>query len=497
MCIHIGTKGKTCDETITQRFYLSQAYYHCDQLDSIGSTVDLLQYLLQQPTLSEIMYKKVLDHLEQVWIKFQKKMLPWHLRRIIAILISCCLAFEKRVAPTDASLLTYPWILFHRIMMDIEDSDDELTTPHSILVLKLAHEILGRYKKCTVENGRFLRYTLQVLLGSEKYLEYAESDEVIEHSLFCLYGYGRAKTKAIRDHCANPQPLIWAQCASLYKYLRPEKLPEFDSYFGITSETRAIFYGMCAAVPEKLRPRSRFAELESWQAGKLQKVLEETPDWGDMKEMCDLYYLMGDFHFKSKEWESAIEYYMYDIALNGERFDSWAAMALARAEQVNLDSDNSLNIEEVISAADSAIRSFRRALALEPENMKIRIEFGSFVYSMHSFCSRAIKGRSDLLDLTTFALLEEKKDAFLTDAKKCFEPVVHGDCPGDDMEGWLHHYMLGKVLEKAQPEEFPKFCKQYLKSAELLAKSAAPFPLKINYYNPPDLALEAIEMHYR
>lgn len=47
-----------------------------------------------------------------------------------------------------------------------------------------------------------------------------------------------------------------------------------------------------------------------------------------------LYYLLGDFYFKSKEPTKAIKFYQLDLVLNSNRLDSWAGLALAKMSQM-------------------------------------------------------------------------------------------------------------------------------------------------------------------
>ena len=51
-------------------------------------------------------------------------------------------------------------------------------------------------------------------------------------------------------------------------------------------------------------------------------------------EMPDLFYYLGDFYFKNKEFSKALKFYMHDVSINPDRFQSWAAMALARGSRL-------------------------------------------------------------------------------------------------------------------------------------------------------------------
>ena len=44
----------------------------------------------------------------------------------------------------------------------------------------------------------------------------------------------------------------------------------------------------------------------------------------------DLFYYLGDYYFKNKEFTKALKFYMHDVSVKPDRFQSWAAMALMR-----------------------------------------------------------------------------------------------------------------------------------------------------------------------
>lgn len=50
--------------------------------------------------------------------------------------------------------------------------------------------------------------------------------------------------------------------------------------------------------------------------------------------MEDLFYFLGDFYFKNKEFGKALKFYTHDVCVNPNRFQSWAAMAFTRASRL-------------------------------------------------------------------------------------------------------------------------------------------------------------------
>jgi len=50
--------------------------------------------------------------------------------------------------------------------------------------------------------------------------------------------------------------------------------------------------------------------------------------------MDDLFYYLADYYFKNKEFNKALKFYMHDVSINPNRFQSWAAMAFTRASRL-------------------------------------------------------------------------------------------------------------------------------------------------------------------
>ena len=139
-------------------------------------------------------------------------------------------------------------------------------------------------------------------------------------------------------------------------------------------------------------------------------------------------------------------------------------------------------------------RCFERALRLEPTTTKLWIEFGHFVYNISSSASRFRK--TALFNTSTEFKI--KSEDMIKIARNCFECALNSD---SSEELWLPYYMLGKVMEKSS-----KICGasalfaalKYYEWAELcLYVDGTSYPKKIQYYNPPYLAVEALEIHYR
>lgn len=88
--------------------------------------------------------------------------------------------------------------------------------------------------------------------------------------------------------------------------------------------------------------------------------------------------------------------------------------------------------------------------------------------------------------------MEGRRDSMLETARHCFTSAAR--CEGDgDEEEWLIHYMLGKVAEKQQQPP-TVYLLHYRQAGHYLHEEAARYPKKIHYHNPPELAMEALEV---
>lgn len=172
--------------------------------------------------------------------------------------------------------------------------------------------------------------------------------------------------------------------------------------------------------------------------------------------------------------------------------------------------------------------SYQRASELEPGHSLIWIEYGTFVYMMHSFCSRVLKQDAHKLSMEKFEVLETRKDSMLELAAHCFLSAnrLLNEPSGQQDDRWLTYYILGKIAEKKNDDP-PVFLEHYHKvSREIVPMSAdfienyffsnnshfkliffqaslllyenkASYPKKISYSTPLNLSVEALEVHYR
>ncbi|KAM4576045.1 calcineurin-binding protein cabin-1 isoform 2-T2 [Odontesthes bonariensis] len=419
-----------------------------------------------------------------------------------------------------------PWIILYRIIkheeaafdcmlrqhMSLDDDEDEPDTPmlpSSLMLLNTAHEYLGRRSLCCSSDGALLKFFVRVLekefatstsVDSHPYKE--ELEMALEQCFFCLYGYPSKKSKAryLEDHSSPQVELLWGDALFMFQYFKPKSLPEFDSYktSTVSAELANLLRRFSGIAPTSDTPILTMDEVAAYIEGMTEKApclpVGSVPAPPITNE---IYYLLADYHFKNKEQSKAIKFYMHDICVCPNRFDSWAGMALARASRIQekLNSNELKSDVPIWKHSQAVLNCFKRALEIDLSNLSLWIEYGTISYALHTFASRQLKQWRNELPPEVVKQMEERRDAMLETAFQCFQGA--SGCEGDsDEEEWLIHYMLGKIAEKRKkpPVEYMHL---YKKAAHYLHEEAARYPRKIHYHNPPDLAMEALELHFR
>ncbi|KAG8597179.1 hypothetical protein GDO81_002185 [Engystomops pustulosus] len=437
-------------------------------------------------------------------------------------LIDCSMAVqEEGKEPSLSSVL--PWIILHRVIKHEEETlhsmcqhtdfkeEDSGTPllPSSLMLLNTAHEYLGRRSWCCNSDGALLKFYVRVLLKElalstkEDYHPFKEELETaLEQCFYCLYGYPSKKSKAryLEEHSVQPVEMLWKDALILFDYFKPKSLPEFDSYktSTVSADLANLLKKMSTIIPPSDKPKLSMDSVAAYIEGTSSKVPQLPEGAEDSPEVLnEIFYLLADYHFKNKEQSKAIKFYMHDICNCPNRFDSWAGMALARASRIQdkLNSNELKNDGPIWKHATPVLNCFKRSLEIDATNLSLWIEYGTMSYALHSFASRQLKQWATELSPEAVAHLKERRNSMLETAKQCFTSASL--CEGDgDEEEWLIHYMLGKICEKQKvaPE---LYLQHYKQAAHYLHEEAARYPKKIHYHNPPELAMEALEVYFR
>ncbi|GBN00302.1 Calcineurin-binding protein cabin-1 [Araneus ventricosus] len=417
----------------------------------------------------------------------------------------------------NASLLVVlPWITLYHLILNEENRTpkkasnvDLLNTsmPSSLMLLFSAHEYLGRRSWCTAADGLLLFHIINVCMTElqdntgKSYLYKEELEAGLEQCIYCLYGHPHKRTRAkhLQEHNARQIPLTWEKACLIFQYFKPNVLPEFDSYrtSTVSAELESLLKRISALVPPDEDPTNRVDNYTAYIEGVTEKCPEAPfKDKTVSPVVKDLYYLLGDYYFKNKEFSKAIRFYLMDICINPDRQDSWAGMALSRSSQLDqkLNSYELRNESTIYRKSAAALKCFEHSLELDPTTTSLWIEHGSLAYILHSHASRQLK--QDAVCEELYELLKKKKLEMLQVAEKCFRAANHCDDGGEPEEAWLHHYMLGKNCEK-KGEGPAVYMDHYQKALMYLHEDFARYPQKIQYHNPLELSVEALEVYYR
>lgn len=382
-----------------------------------------------------------------------------------------------------------------------EELMEESTVDKMDQFFELGHQTLGKKFCCTIDKGEFLMLHVKHLLDERDNFEERE----LLGSLNCLFGYPSKRPAAVVGHKAQRVPILWDYAEIIYHYLAPEQLPTYMSLLrkaGISSELEPMFREIATAVPEDLNPNKEVSKIENF----IDKGAPfECPSMKRDDVTKDMFYFLADYYFKNKDFSRAKQFYHYDLVNNPDRFDSWAASGLIRANGIDKAlSEGNITTEDFIGGpfhdlADSAIRCFEQATKLRPNEAKatLWIEFGNLTYNLTSLASRLYtyddfqaemddKGAAD-----DTSKLEARHKHLYNLAKNCFKSA-NSLCQSEEV--WLHYYMLGKIYEKVDAFRALEY---YSKADSQLFHEGASYPRKILYHNPPELAYEAMEVHYR
>ncbi|XP_076807625.1 calcineurin-binding protein cabin-1-like [Clavelina lepadiformis] len=406
------------------------------------------------------------------------------------------------------------WIILYKILKYEERQLDLLTSglPDSFHMLHTAHEWMGERGLCCSLGGALLRFSVSEVKERFPRVEapgVKEELKIFQEQCFaCMFGFPvKNKMKKIQDHGVKQLPLTWADGVALIKYFQPEVLPEFDSFKAstVSLELTQLLLRIVQLTPNNVQlliPNSE-ADVNAYIEGgcDVSMTLQPSPESRDLHFLGNAYYLLADYYFKNNEMNKGVKYYLHDIRINPDRFDSWAGLALSRSSQT----DERLRLCESKKPQHkmkesgterrgvAAMACFKRALSLSTNSEKLWIEYASLAYWMHSMYSRKQKRRR------IFSVEDDKKrQEMLKISRMGFERVL--ECEGEEVleEEWFLNYMLGKIAEK-EGKPIQVYLRFYQTAAQQLHLRHAKYPKKIQakYGSVNELSIEALEIHFR
>uniref|UniRef100_A0A8D8PYN5 Calcineurin-binding protein cabin-1 n=2 Tax=Cacopsylla melanoneura TaxID=428564 RepID=A0A8D8PYN5_9HEMI len=417
-----------------------------------------------------------------------------------------------------------------------EKTQDDLyfrTAPYSTRLLFIAHEYLGKRAWCCHENGVLLFKIIDVV--TEDYIKYntlanlenAHFHEFLQHIdqvFYCLYGHPASKQCVrnyikqkyyLQSHNALGVAFTYERAKQIYFFYKTNKVAEYDTLsknFSISFDVETLFRNIIREIPDKEKPDKYIDQVYDGikKSSSFSQIFSGV-ERHLCKELRDIYYYIGDYHFKNKVFNKAIQYYLLDICVNHYRVDAWAAMTLSQQKDIEtiLNSGDTIDASEMVTSSCLwTMNSFKitSSLKCKPPILTIFIEYGTFAYTIAAFCSRRIKCESVVGDMSLeqFTALEKLKTELLSTCKENFikaTQVLEKHFKYNQVENdekWLHLYMLGKYYEKTDSAD-PKSClNNYYQAFETLRiQNGALYPLKVNYSEPQTGAVESLELFYR
>ncbi|XP_059614787.1 calcineurin-binding protein cabin-1-like [Phlebotomus argentipes] len=440
--------------------------------------------------------------------------------------------FEKSSTQVHTINFKIPWILLHAFVQREEDrqhavakkmksssdtsdqEDEEESMPNSVLIFFTAHEYLGKKFWCTKDGGQLMSYALDIVvpLIRSPILEPFRDIvmEYVEQLTYCLFAYPpkRARSRHIEEHESTQSELTWEKAMQLFEIYRPDNLPEFDSYKvdSITTDLEQLFQRILALTPKDINILAAANTIKEFINGDSTTLPEYSLVSAFPMRVASIFYLLADHYFKNRDFTKSIRYYIQDLALNPCRFDAWAGLALSKATKLEtkLNSCIPFNTKDFLIQSEETLRCFQQCIKLNETHIAVWIEYGTFAYTLHSYCSRNLKQTSETLSMERFAFVEDRKEQCIKIAYDCFHTVemlkhvdeMKGNAEESHEEKWLYHYMLGKVSEKRK-EQPSVYLDHYMKASKYLYDSNATYPIRISHSNPQNLSVEALEIFYR
>ena len=410
-----------------------------------------------------------------------------------------------------------------------KSSKDENELPQSLQLLISAHEHLGRKSACCNDNGILLLELLKEIDSCMKIKEATmqskrvcklvlrELSSELEQCFNCLYGFKKTRgggRKGIQDHnVAVPIPLTWEYAKFLYSFYKPAQLPEIDlKTHTITMEVQNIFQRIVTVVPQNQIEIFTYDKLQTYIDGKEAELEYDKDKERKATGIDDMFYYLADYYFKNKEFSKALKFYMHDVTINPNRYQSWAAMGLARAQRL----EEKINTCEICSEGPirkhitATLKCYQHAVQIDNTRCVVIEEYGGTAYMLSTYFSRRAREESQDLQtpvpptpefqspdsqLNTMENFSKRSIEMLMLTQKCFTQakLMATDSQGDI---WLHYYMLGKAAEKLKkpPEEYLEL---YQKSLLDLHECGGSYLKKISYHGPPKWAIQSVELFYR
>ncbi|XP_053210540.1 calcineurin-binding protein cabin-1-like [Panonychus citri] len=120
-----------------------------------------------------------------------------------------------------------------------------------------------------------------------------------------------------------------------------------------------------------------------------------------------------------------MKFYILDLTLNRNRFDSWVGCALSLADEIEQYSSPNCQVfysstEEMLLLGEKVFRCFNEAIRLKDNRSKVWYKYGKCAYNIASYISRIMK-LGTVLENSQKVEMNQQHKRFLDQAQVCFE----------------------------------------------------------------------------
>ncbi|KFD58544.1 hypothetical protein M513_00770 [Trichuris suis] len=423
---------------------------------------------------------------------------------------------------------TLPYILLYHIASRIEflalenviglPADHFVAHDHRMLtdslgILKIAHETLGSRGLCTLQDGVLLDFFAEEILHTLRHPKFINqslpgADEcmlVVEQCFYCLYRYPTKRKRHLEEHDCKPAELTWARGVTVFEFLCPTKLPDFDepSSSAIMSDLVVMLHRILEVVPAELKADPFLAKWNSFFDGELDSPPHLDSNDTDVVIVGNIYYLIADHLMKSVQLKEAVPYYLRHLTICNQHFNGWSGLGVT---SVGILETRLFSLELNYSADDNAFIEywsrricvcFERALELNASNTIIRMEHAVAAYCLQSFFSRTVR-KNPQVEACERDEKNAKRREFLNCVQRILNSMIEiGLSHLDSKDSWLVYYFLGKVGEKKKIY-LGEILLYYFKATYSLYMDGERCPSRIPYKSPmPRGVLERLEVFYR
>lgn len=87
-------------------------------------------------------------------------------------------------------------------------------------------------------------------------------------------------------------------------------------------------------IPKNLDVSSKKVEIFNFISGTRTSLPDEIQILPS--RIACIYYLLADYYFKNRDFSKTIDFYILDLTLHPNNFDSWAGLALSKSTRLEM-----------------------------------------------------------------------------------------------------------------------------------------------------------------